>query len=98
MSEITKEQAKGLYIAALRKWGHDLQFTVLAEECSEVIKEVMKRQRGFENKYQLVEEIADLEIMIEQIKTFWGLKIESAKQEKLLKLKKILLKPKDSNE
>ena len=29
MSEISKEEANGLYIAALRRWGHDLQFTVL---------------------------------------------------------------------
>jgi NTP pyrophosphatase (non-canonical NTP hydrolase) len=91
MSEFTKREEQGLYVAAIRKWGDDLQFTVLAEECSEVIKEVMKRQRGYENKYALVEEIADLEIMIGQIKTFWGLKIKAAKNEKLLKLKDLLL-------
>ncbi|TDO77698.1 hypothetical protein DFR79_13230 [Halanaerobium saccharolyticum] len=62
---------KQIYIKAIDKWGFKSQSIMLMEECAELIQAVSKLHRtGNPNK--MYEEIADVEIMIEQIKTFYG--------------------------
>lgn len=55
-----------LYKRMLDKFG-DLQMVVAVEELSELQKEVCKAMRGKFNKEHLVEEVADVKIMIDQI-------------------------------
>lgn len=57
-----------LYKQALAKWGVDGQLTVAVEELSELIKEVCKMQREIGNINDLSEEVADVEIMCEQLR------------------------------
>lgn len=96
MDEIT---TKRLYKEAVRKWGLPLQFGMLMEECAELIKATNKVMRKGEQSAQvwrdLAEEMADVEIMIGQIKTFcdWERlqeKVKTAKHDKLLRLKSML--------
>jgi len=60
-----------VYEKAMDRWGFKSQSIMLMEECAELIQAVSKLHRtGNPNK--MYEEIADVEIMIEQIKTFYG--------------------------
>ena len=51
---------------AIRKFGDRAQEEVAIEECSELIQAITHKHRGRE--HNLVEEIADVEIMLEQLK------------------------------
>jgi NTP pyrophosphatase (non-canonical NTP hydrolase) len=66
-----KYKDKNLYMDAINTFGADLQKVVAIEECSELIKELTKALRGKGNFDNLSEEIADVEIMLEQIKLIY---------------------------
>lgn len=77
-----------LYSAALKKYGLAGQFTVAIEELAELQKELCKYLRGRENYAELAEELADVEIMVEQVKQFLYLDdaVDEWKAEKLQRL------------
>ena len=52
-------------------YGKDSQVLVAIEEMSELIKELCKYFRRFDRTKEITEEIADVEIMIEQLKTLF---------------------------
>ena len=52
---------------ALRAWGAEMQSVVAAEELSELQKELCKSVRGENNADAIAEEIADVQIMLEQM-------------------------------
>ena len=55
--------------AILDCYGVESQSRLLAEECCELAKEILKGIRsGYDNRKLIIEEIADVEIMIKQIK------------------------------
>lgn len=51
----------------LEKYGYDIQKDIAIEEMAELIKEIIKEKRGYENFEMLKEEIADVYIMILQL-------------------------------
>ena len=53
--------------AALAAFGRDSQVMVAIEEMSELTKELCKNCRGRENTTHIAEEIADVEIMLQQL-------------------------------
>lgn len=53
--------------AALDKWGADAQTVMVFEEMSELQKELCKHARGADNVDDIAEEIADVQIMLEQM-------------------------------
>lgn len=53
--------------AALETFGKELQVTMAIEEMSELAKELCKRCRGRDNVEAIAEEIADVEIMLQQM-------------------------------
>lgn len=53
--------------AALETFGKELQVTMAIEEMSELTKELCKNGRGQENTTHIAEEIADVEIMLQQM-------------------------------
>lgn len=54
---------------ALNTWGEKAQMLMVVEEMSELIKEILKNvSRGKDNISELIEEAADVEIMLEQLK------------------------------
>lgn len=90
---MTVKQRKELYKQAINQNGLTMQTLVLSEECSELVKACSKlvRKQGNQkaNIANLEEEIADVEIMIEQMKLYYGTKrchIEHIKKEKLDRL------------
>lgn len=52
---------------ALKTWGADAQTVMVFEEMAELQKELCKHVRGKENVEQIAEEIADVQIMLEQM-------------------------------
>lgn len=58
------------------------------EECSELIKELSKNIRGADNEAQIAEEIADVEITLDQMKILFNCDydVETQKASKLLRL------------
>ena len=92
-------ERKKLYRKAIEKWGLPLQLNMLMEESAELIQATSKVLRKGDKENQpwrnLAEEIADVEIMIEQIKvcvTWQEIErlVEINKHDKLLRLKKML--------
>ncbi len=58
------------------------------EEMAELTKELSKNIRGQDNDLGIAEEIADVEIMLEQLKVIFDIRtdVETVKQEKLIRL------------
>ena len=73
MNKINYEDRKKVYQAALRKWGADLQTMMAVEEMSELTKEICKIKRGKIDLDSLADEIADVTIMLDQLREIYGL-------------------------
>lgn len=58
---------RGIYREALNKWGAEAQTLMVFEEMSELQKELCKHARGKNNREAIAEEIADVQIMLEQM-------------------------------
>jgi NTP pyrophosphatase (non-canonical NTP hydrolase) len=56
-----------LYKAAIKKYGATAQENMCIEECAELIQAINKKHRGLE--HNIAEEIADVEIVLAQLKT-----------------------------
>lgn len=80
-------------LKALLKWGSELQVMMLIEEMAELQKEICKAHRnGVSNKANIAEEIADVEIMLTQMKILYCISYETEewKVKKLERLKKMI--------
>ena len=65
---LTTEANKDLYSRAVSTFGETSRLILAIEEMSELIKELSKYTRGRENIGSICEEMADVEIMLEQLK------------------------------
>lgn len=81
---------KELYKRALQAWGPENQRGMLAEECSELAVAVSHFKRGRIEVDGLCEEIADVEIMIGQMRIMYGSIVDRIKNNKLSRLEKRL--------
>lgn len=82
------------YRQLIHKYG-EKQIIVAIEELSELQKELCKALRGKENQENIIEEIADVEIMIVQMKMYFCItqaEIEEIKEKKLERTRERLLK------
>lgn len=77
-----------VYDRALDAYGPDVQLTVALEELSEAQKEICKMLRGMGNIEHLVEEVADAEIMLEQVKNIFSIEdlVDEVAEKKLDRL------------
>lgn len=73
---------------ALGTWGAEAQITMVFEEMSELQKELCKRLRGKDNVNDIAEEIADVEIMLDQMKLLFNIapKVRNYRGEKVARL------------
>ena len=87
---MTKEQRKTLYQRAIDTWGDKAQLEMAQEEATELALAIRKLIRGKENAVaELVSEIADVEIMIEQIKFMNPHCVMAIESEKYFKLNRL---------
>ena len=90
-------ETKTLYNWAWKHWGSDSQIDVLIEEMAELTQALLKsRRNGVAFSFSVLEEIADVEICMEQIRqkvTEIGSQIplETMKRKKLKRLKNRLI-------
>lgn len=64
----------------IRKHGKIIQTFVAIEEMSELTKELSKDMRGQKNHDALLEEVADVYIVLEQIKMMHGISVQELEQ------------------
>lgn len=71
---------------ALETWGEQPQMLMVVEEMSELMKEILKNiNRKKDNIAEIIEETADVEIMLEQLKENYKIteKVEAYKKDKI---------------
>lgn len=85
-------EEREIYQAALDTFGKVSQMFMAVEEMSELMKELSKNQRGATNLLELVEEIADVEIMLGQMKELFHCEgaVEFRKKAKLARLERMI--------
>lgn len=81
---------KEICIQAIEVFGQANQLVVAMEECSELIQALSKFIRGVDHNVE--EEIADVEIMLEQLKIIFDIKeVERIRNEKLKRLRDMII-------
>jgi len=92
MNKITYDERKAVYEQALAAYGERAQVLMVIEEMSELTKEICKHFRGRPNIEELADEVADVTIMLEQLRLIYGLnaKVCEHMDMKVLRLKKRL--------
>ncbi len=84
-----------IYQKCLNEWGKDRQVIQTVEEMAELTKELIKNiNRGASNSQEIIEEIADVEIMLEQMKICYNIseEVENYKQNKLISIEERFFK------
>jgi NTP pyrophosphatase (non-canonical NTP hydrolase) len=79
-----------LYRKAIDLWGIDSQFSMLLEECCELIHAIHRERRGKDTTEHVAEEMADVSICIEQLKTQFPESFARIRQEKLNRLERLI--------
>lgn len=64
---------KGIYKDAIALYGPRNQMDVAVEEMAELTKEIVKHKRGVDNKDHIIEEIADVIIMLDQLMIIYNI-------------------------
>lgn len=72
MNELNYEERAAIYSSAIKQFGAETQITVAIEEMSELTKELCKLRRADGQLFNLAEEIADVTIMLEQMRLLFN--------------------------
>ena len=87
-SSISEADAAEIYRAAIRKWGIRAQIMMVYEEMAELQKELCKNGRGKNNTDQIADEVADMEIMLAQLKIIFNVQ-DLVEQYRAFKLERL---------
>lgn len=87
---MTKELMKMIHKSAIEEYGMDNQVIVTIEELSELQKELTKILRDEGSISRLIEEMADVEIMLSQVKEMFVIKDEDLEKMKVKKTARLL--------
>ncbi len=94
---MTRHEA--IYRAALRKWGEEAQFDQAVEECAELIAALKHLKRDKVGRQQVIDELADVALMVGQLSFMLGEdRVEQAIEAKLTKLKGLLANDESSGQ
>ena len=80
-----------VYDKVIERYGREKQCMMTAEECAELIQALSKalRYEGESFIRQVAEEVADVEIMLEQVKRMFGLSSAMVDEYKRIKLARL---------
>ena len=83
---------------AVNHFGADSRILLAIEEMAELQKELCKHSRGRDNYYNIAEEIADVQIMLEQLMILFDCRetVEEWNFAKLMRLKELMNDDADS--
>ncbi len=88
-----------LYQATLNKWGEDAQYDQAVEECAELITALKHFRRGKVDQQAVIDEVADVTLMLGQLTWMFGTElVEASVQKKLKKLSRLLESPDQQQE
>lgn len=87
-SEEEELDKKEVYRQVIEKWGKQGQICMVFEEMSELQKELCKNLRGRKNVGKIAEEIADVEVMLEQMKLLYDIE-NRVRYEKEMKIERL---------
>jgi len=91
MDKVILQPGPDLYRATLEKWGERAQYDQAVEECAELIAGLKHFQRGKLDRQQVIEELADVSLMLGQLSYMFGEdEVAVAVQRKLVKLSRLL--------
>ena len=91
------EQDRGSFETIIEAFGKEAQMIVAVEELAELQKEIIKKLRQKKgNIFSLVEEMADAEIMIDQLKVMFNIGDKELATERNYKINSTLEKLKKS--
>ncbi|MDX2494426.1 MAG: antitoxin [Desulfuromusa sp.] len=80
-----------LYQATLAKWGEEAQYDQAVEECAELITALKHFRRGKVNQQAVIDELADVTLMLGQLTWMFGTEqVDEAVKNKLEKLNQLL--------
>ncbi len=80
-----------IYHSAVTKWGRDAQYEQVVEECAELIAAIKHFRRGKVSEQVVVEELADVLLMVGQMVYMLGEDaVRGATEVKVRKLEKLL--------
>jgi len=86
-----------LYRATLDQWGEEAQYDQMVEECAELITALKHFRRGKVEQQTVIDELADVTLMLGQLTWMFGAsEVTEAVQKKLKKLNKLLESPAES--
>lgn len=88
------DNQKSVYVKLIEKY-KDKQLIVAIEELSELQKELCKALRGKPNKEDIIEELADVLIMLDQVKIYFKIEDDEIRDiidQKIERTKERLLK------
>ena len=60
------EERRKIYREAMTNFGYDRQLLMVVEECGELLNSLAKLDRGRATKEEVLDELADVSIMVEQ--------------------------------
>ena len=82
---------ESLYNATLEKWGEDAQYDQAVEECAELIAALKHFRRGKIDRQAVIDELADVTLMLGQLTWMFGEElVQKTVETKLDKLKKLI--------
>ncbi len=85
-----------VYRETINKWGEEAQYDQMIEECAELIVAIKHFKRGKTNRQTVIDELADITLMLGQLTWMFGAEnIDTAVQNKLNKLQRLLDLPND---
>jgi NTP pyrophosphatase (non-canonical NTP hydrolase) len=88
-----------IYQKTISRWGDDAQYDQMVEECAELITALKHFRRGKVNQQVVIDELADVTLMLGQLTWMFGTEqVEEAIQQKLQKLDQLLNPPDQKTE
>lgn len=83
-----------IYKKTVSKWGNEAQYDQMVEECAELITALKHFRRGKVNQQVVIDELADVTLMLGQLTWMFGAeRVDEAVQQKLQKLDQLLNTP-----
>ena len=80
---------RSILCKAICTYGKEAQTLMFFEEVAEPEKELCKNARGKQNRDEILEEVADVEIMLEQIKIMHALNVGAIERVKAQKVQRL---------
>lgn len=91
MTVTTSKELAAVYQATLDRWGEEAQYDQAVEECAELITALKHYKRHRIKAHQLIEELADVTLMVGQLTWMLGPEeVAQAVAAKLDKLRRLL--------